>query len=67
MKVFPFLLAAAIVFMGLSHIEAQNDANYLMSATEFSQKIDKKGQILLDVRTPSEYESGHLANSINID
>jgi len=34
--------------------------------TEFSQKDIKEG-ILIDVRTPQEFEAGHLENAVNID
>lgn len=40
----------------------------MLSPTEFSSKLDAtEGAILVDVRTPVEYEGGHIANSMNID
>lgn len=39
-----------------------------LSAKEFSQKLaDTKEEILLDVRTPEEFGSGHLSGAVNID
>ena len=37
-----------------------------LSVQDFRNKIDDKSTIL-DVRTPHEYEAGHLQNAINID
>ncbi len=34
--------------------------------TEFSQ-TDFKSGILIDVRTPEEYQQGHIDNAVNID
>lgn len=39
-----------------------------LSAKEFAQKIeDNKEEIVLDVRTPGEFSSGHLSGAVNID
>jgi len=38
-----------------------------LSPAEFSQSITKAGTVLIDVRTPSEYAAGHIANARNID
>ncbi|PRX55001.1 HesA/MoeB/ThiF family protein [Flagellimonas meridianipacifica] len=37
-----------------------------ISAQDFSQKRLNKSQIVLDVRTPKEFEHNHLAESINV-
>ncbi len=42
------------------------DSNTVLNADEFNSKITS-GATLLDVRTPDEYSSGHIANSINMD
>jgi len=40
----------------------------LLSAVDFSKKITETEQALvLDVRTPEEFEKGHLENAVNID
>lgn len=40
----------------------------IISTSEFEQKInDKKNVQLIDVRTPGEYEKGHLIDAVNID
>src|SRR5680860_1359590 len=38
-----------------------------MTASDFSTAIAKPGTIVLDVRTPAEYASGHLPQAQNID
>jgi len=38
-----------------------------MAANDFSTAMKRPGTIVLDVRTPAEYASGHLAHAQNID
>jgi rhodanese-related sulfurtransferase len=38
-----------------------------MTASDFSTAMKKPGTIVLDVRTPAEYASGHLPAAQNID
>jgi phage shock protein E len=38
-----------------------------MAASDFSTAMEAPGTIVLDVRTPAEYASGHLAHAQNID
>ena len=38
-----------------------------MTASDFSTAMKRPGTIVLDVRTPAEYASGHLAQAQNID
>ena len=38
-----------------------------MAASDFSTAMKQPGTIVLDVRTPAEYASGHLAKAKNID
>ena len=38
-----------------------------MNVPDFAKKITDKSVVLLDVRTPSEFASGHLAGATNID
>ena len=38
-----------------------------MSAPDFSNAVDKPSTIVLDVRTPAEYATGHLSGAENID
>jgi len=46
---------------------AQDD--YLLSPQKFKTTVDKepKNVVIVDVRTPGEFNEGRIANSINID
>ncbi len=55
------LLLLLILFLCVQCAEKKT-----MHITEFSEK-NVKNAILVDVRTPEEYEAGHLENAININ
>lgn len=38
-----------------------------LDAAEFAQKISQSTVVLLDVRTPAEFNEGHIPNAVNID
>ncbi|MDD3079298.1 MAG: rhodanese-like domain-containing protein [Paludibacter sp.] len=38
-----------------------------LSAPDFKKTIETVKLVLIDVRTPREYTTGHIANAINID
>lgn len=38
-----------------------------LDASAFKTEIEKGKALLIDVRTPAEYASGHIAGSLNID
>jgi len=62
-KIFSIL---AIVLMLTSCQAQEKKGVQLLPAKEFSQKVDaKKGQVI-DVRTPKEFQKGHLKNAQNI-
>jgi phage shock protein E len=60
MKNLPFLLLLLLPTI----IVAQNNR---LSAAEFNRKSSRKDAIVVDVRTPGEYASGHLPNAVLID
>lgn len=76
-KVLLFTIAAIVLFIGLilsaggfeSSIEDTNSQASLIkvSAQEFSNEITEDGAIILDIRTPAEYNSGRIEGSQNID
>lgn len=38
-----------------------------LDAPKFAEKIAEPDVVVLDVRTPEEFKSGHIPNAINID
>lgn len=38
-----------------------------MNVSDFAHKVSDKSVVLLDVRTPAEFASGHIAGATNID
>ncbi|PPL01364.1 thioredoxin [Parapedobacter indicus] len=60
-----FLLALGLG--GCTGRQTQQESSRL-SATDFSEKISEtENALILDVRTPEEFEKGHLENAVNID
>lgn len=45
----------------------QNSAGKTVSQKKFQRLITKKNTVLLDVRTPDEYNAGHIPGSLQID
>lgn len=60
---------AAIVFTAFISATSLMSCNKITSvpAETFEQKIALPGIQLVDVRTPEEYNSGHIAGAVNID
>ena len=51
-----------------SFASCNNDNNNLVSAIKFSEIISNdKSVIIIDVRTPDEFNKGHLKNSLNVN
>jgi thioredoxin len=68
MKKLNLLLVMFIVALTNACSNGQNSGNVNLSAVDFQKKLaETPNGILLDVRTPGEYEKGHIANSRNID
>lgn len=62
------LAVAAIASVGLlAGCSSSNDATKKVDPVEFSEVIAQPGVIILDVRTPEEFNAGHIANAININ
>lgn len=63
--ILPFIAAA---FLAVSCHQSVSGTYASLDAKNFSAKIDSlPDEQLLDVRTPSEYSGGHIANAVNID
>lgn len=62
------LAVAAITSVGLlAGCSSSNEATKKVDPVEFSEVIAQPGVIILDVRTPEEFNAGHIANAININ
>ncbi len=57
--------AAIILLAGCSSTGSATTVN--LNVSEFSLKITEPGVIVLDVRTPEEFASGHIEGALNID
>lgn len=64
MKTYKLLLI--LIFVTTISCERNATSNTAVHINEFAIDDFKDG-VLLDVRTPEEYESGHLQDAINID
>lgn len=62
-KIIVFIFASTLVFAGCSSDSAVSN----LGASDFVSQSQADGVIVIDVRTPAEFEQGHIANSINID
>jgi rhodanese-related sulfurtransferase len=67
MKRLKVLMLSVVVALFSSCSNAQN-TSYDLTVDQFEQKIkDLDNELLLDVRTPEEYNEGHVEGAINID
>ncbi|MBJ7881411.1 rhodanese-like domain-containing protein [Gelidibacter salicanalis] len=63
-------LILLLLLVSLSCKEQGNQANAqseVLTATEYKEVISNKQVQLVDVRTPEEFEAGHIENAVNID
>jgi rhodanese-related sulfurtransferase len=62
------LAVAAIASVSLlAGCSSGNEVTKKVDPVEFSEVIAQPGVIILDVRTPEEFNAGHIANAININ
>jgi rhodanese-related sulfurtransferase len=64
-----FVLAVAAIFTIAACKSAQkiSSEGYTLSQKQFEAALNKKNAVLVDVRTPREYDSAHIDNSILAD
>jgi len=56
-----------LTFGFMTLIAQQNTSTQHLSAADFKKAIDTKKYLIVDVRTASEFDQGHIAGAINID
>jgi len=61
------LLLAALALTGCSTSGATTDQGVRTVAAGEAQQLIDDGAVVIDVRTPEEFASGHLADASNID
>ncbi len=55
-------------FTSLFGLKAQTSEHIeVLNLTEFKEQISTKKVVLIDVRTPNEFQQGNIKNSVNID
>ena len=65
--VLPLLLAATFISCGQGNGGAQSGALVHLGPAEFSQAIQKNEVVLIDVRTPEEYQGGYIQGAKNLN
>lgn len=65
MKKLLILLVASTLFLAGCSSSDSNATN--VGAQEFIAKLSDPGVVIVDVRTPQEFASGHLQGAVNID
>ncbi len=62
------ILLLTVVLNSCSNGQEGTSGKTTLTAVEFSEQIGKRPDaVILDVRTPGEFEKGHLENAININ
>jgi rhodanese-related sulfurtransferase len=62
-----FLAVATISTIFLTGCSSEGGSAVNLGVAEFQAKTQEADIVILDVRTKSEFNEGHIANSINID
>jgi rhodanese-related sulfurtransferase len=65
MKKLIAILGVSVFFLTGCGSSSESATN--QGVTEFAKTVSDSSVVVLDVRTPAEFMSGHLANAINID
>lgn len=67
MQTFKLLtITALIIWIGIL-AQAQTDSKHLLAQQAAQWLKTDKNVVVLDVRTPAEFRTGHLKNAVNVD
>lgn len=62
------LLIALLLVSSIYSVNAQQKNNIeILSLTDFKAQTENKEVQIIDVRTPEEFNDGHIANALNIN
>lgn len=68
MKKSVFMFGLAVLLNACTNAQTKQTQAEKLSAAEFSEKIKTtENALIVDVRTPEEFEKGHLENALNIN
>lgn len=61
-------IAVAIIAISALALSACGGSSFTtQSATDFATTVSDPNVVVIDVRTPAEFASGHIANAMNLD
>ena len=66
MKTILYILFAATMMAGCNNSEATKDFDSV-DATRFAEVIENEQVLIIDTRTPAEFNEGHIPGAVNID
>ena len=67
MKRLIFILSSIFLFAGSIFAQSQSTGVTTIPVEEFKKKVDSGKYIIIDIRTPREFDAGHIQGAINID
>jgi rhodanese-related sulfurtransferase len=57
----------SITFIMAAFMVACNTSSNVLDVAQFEQKLSTTDVVLIDVRTPQEFNEGHIAGAVNMD
>ncbi len=65
-RILVFIFIVILIIIGIEQNDTQISSTTIESSDELSEILSQENVTIIDVRTESEYEEGHLPNAINI-